>query len=875
MIWEQWTAPELKAIEEETSNSNKLSALAWRRFFGSAPWFAFVDQRGVVESWLNSGKERLIVLAMSYLNVHHRHSPDRVATLLEPYADRGGQWSVWLRNFMQWAEHHKSRRLFDLFLRLVDNGTLDEARGPIAVNSTFWSMLYGLGKDRPEWIPEVLAHRLRRCLAIMESAGERPGRRELLGDDHSVAEMAENSATQAPAAYVEHVLSVVLEISDSALTEDDPPRRDAVWPYLIRSEHPSGEYACLSALAGALATLAREGTTNLEDMISDLHRRDTHIANHLLLALFAGGAARYVDEAVSSLCNEPWRFECGYSSSPHWCAMEAIKAVFPHCTAENRERLEAVILDYVPHHERSADGYKWVGHAQFALLSAIPSELRSPHAGARFMELTRKFGEPEGEPQAISAQWIGSPIEKDATDRMTDDQWLSAIAKYRTELPTYSARDEYKGGALQLAQVFATRIQQEPDRFARLSLQFPSGTHPVYLGQTLASLKDASVEGDLKLQVCRKAFEESRGDYGRTIADVLGSIEDPLPNDAVAMLHWLATEHDDPAAELWQQATGGGRKHWNGEIDTAGINTTRGRAAIAVRDLILHDAAHVERFRITLDRMIRDPSTSVLSCVAGTLRAVAFRDPALGMSFFQDMNVPDDRMLATRDVYEFIRYRLRDSFVELRPVLERMLRSSEPEVCAAGARLSSLALLMDQSAADLVDQALGGGCHHRLGVAQIASGNIAISECRRWSEEMLAELFNDDDRAVRSKAASCFRQLKDEVLETYGELIEAFCNSKAFQEDSFSVLRMLEKSLGRLPGMTCLVCERFLDRFADEARDIRTHRAGDMFTVAKLIFRTYQQHQNDEWTSRSLNLIDHLCLERMGDVGDQLEHFER
>ena len=140
---------------------------------------------------------------------------------------------------------------------------------------------------------------------------------------------------------------------------------------------------------------------------------------------------------------------------------------------------------------------------------------------------------------------------------------------------------------------------------------------------------------------------------------------------------------------------------------------------------------------------------------------------------------------------------------------------------------------------------------------------------------MLNELFNDDDGAVRSEAASCFRKLKDEVLDTYGELIAVFCESKAFEEDSSSVLRTLEKSLGRLPGMTCLVCERFLDRFADEARDIRTHRAADMFTVAKLIFRTYQQHQNDEWTSRSLNLIDHLCLERMGDVGNQLEHFER
>ena len=68
---------------------------------------------------------------------------------------------------------------------------------------------------------------------------------------------------------------------------------------------------------------------------------------------------------------------------------------------------------------------------------------------------------------------------------------------------------------------------------------------------------------------------------------------------------------------------------------------------------------------------------------------------------------------------------------------------------------------------------------------------------------------------------------------------------------------------------------RFLDRFADEARDIRTHRAADMFTVAKLVFRTYQQHQNDEWTCRSLNLIDHLCLEGIGDAGSHLDQFER
>ena len=126
----------------------------------------------------------------------------------------------------------------------------------------------------------------------------------------------------------------------------------------------------------------------------------------------------------------------------------------------------------------------------------------------------------------------------------------------------------------------------------------------VYLERTLAALKSAAAASDLKLQVCRKAFGESRGHCGQSIADVLGSIEDPPPNDAIEMLHWLATEHEDPATEAWKEDAGGGQTYYNGEIHMNGINTTRGRAAIAISNLILHDATYVERFRPTLDGMV-------------------------------------------------------------------------------------------------------------------------------------------------------------------------------------------------------------------------------------------------------------------------------
>ena len=850
-IREKWLAPALESIRQGTPNQDKLSEIAWRRFFTAPSWFAVADQRGVIKDWLASGNDRLANVAVNYLNCHQGHAPDRVAALLEPYADCGGEWALRLRSLMKWADHQTSRRFFDLFLYLVDNGTLDEARGP----STFWSMLYGLGESRPEWVPEVLAHRLRRYLAVIRHAGGDLNRRELLGSDGSMVKMCFESAARAPADFVEHVLPVVLEISELAATGDNPPKLDVVWHIPMKDAPPDGEDACLSGLAEALVALACEDTADLRDVIANLRRRDTHIANHLLLALYGGGTARYADEAVSLLCDEPWRFKCGFSSSPNWCAMEAIRAVIPHCTIENRKRLEHVILNYVSPYERTRDGYKENGRTRFALLSAIPAELRSTRANTHFKELARKFGKPRGEPRGIIGRGVKSPIKESATDKMTDDQWLRAIAKYHSEDQWDFSDDEVKGGALQLAQALEARVKEEPERFAHLSLRFPADANPVYLERTLSALKSASVESDLKLQVCRKAFSESRGYCSRSIADVLGSIEEPLPDLAVEMLHWLATKHKDPAREAWQ---------------------VRGRATEAIRDLILTDDAYIDRFRPTLDRMIRDPSASVLSCVAGTLRAVAHHDPVLGMSLFHRMNLSEDHLLATPYAYHFVLDGLRDNFAELRPTVERMIRSSELEVCEAGARLASIATLLEHdSAADLADEALRGGVHHRLGVAQIASANIAVPEYRAWSEAKLVTLFNDDDADVRSEAASCFRHLGDESLDTYEDLITVFCDSKAYQENSFSILHLLEESLGRLPGMTCVVCKRFLDRFADEARDVRTSRSADTYTVAKLIFRTYQQHQNDEWTSSSLDLIDRLCLEGFADTGDEFEQFER
>ena len=330
------------------------------------------------------------------------------------------------------------------------------------------------------------------------------------------------------------------------------------------------------------------------------------------------------------------------------------------------------------------------------------------------------------------------------------------------------------------------------------------------------------------------------------------------------MLHWLATEHEDPDRELWREDAGGGQTYYNGEIYTHGINTTRGRAVEAVQRLILTDETYIHRLRPTIYRMLDDPSAAVRSCVAGVLRAVAVHDSALGMTLFRSMNLSEDRLLATVHASEYIRSHVQDGFADLRPIVERMLRSTDSQVCVAGARLASLAAMVHESAADLGDEALQGTPCQRLGVARVVARNVAVPRFRDWCQARLVILFDDHDERVRQATADCFSRLPDETLDTYGDMIESFCDSRAFPGGAFWLFQALEEARGRLPGITCMVCERSLDYPSSEA-----------FEAAKLMFRTYHQHQNDEWATRTLNLIDRRCLEGDPSLGSEFEDFDR
>ena len=882
-----WIESELQSIKSDQPNPDKFASLVWNRFFFSQSWFQIADRKGLIADWLASENDRLVDRGVNYVRFHQEHSGDRVAELLEPFLGKGGDWPRRFNEFMQFADLSNSRRFFDLFLTLIDNGTLDDTD----TNSNFGLVSHRLEQARPDWIPEVVAHWLQRRASVIRNNKDDKGELNWYNFFNSHNGQANNiydSASKTPEEFVQHVLPVVLEIIDEATVhnkEDTPPNYDAVWWRVHRfdSEYISIDQACINGLAVAVEKLAEQKSECIGAILADLRSRDTYVANCLLLRAYIAGAKHFADDAVSELCDKTWRFQCGYSSSSRRVAIQLIKAVTPLCSEENRARLEKAILDYTPDYERTSSGYKSRGWACFELLSGIPTEFRSEVAKKRYAELERKFKAPPSPPGAIEDGPVVSPIEESKAEKMTDEQWLKAIKRYDSEIEPFG-KDLLKGGALELASMLQEFVTREPERFARLSLKFPSNTNPFYMTYTLLGLKQTEGLTHLKLDVCRKAYSESRAEYGKEIADLLGSIEESLPDDAVQMLDWLATEHPEPQKELWNEEATGGTPYYGGDVLTAGINTTRGRAAEAIRNLIIRDATYVERFRATIEKLSGDKSIAVRSYAASVLLYVTNSDWEFALAQFakliefQISQTDGDRLLATPYIEHFIYHGLREHFDRLWGVVQRMLRSELPEMSEIGARLASLAVLYHHGEAEnLVEEALRGNPSQKLGVAKVASANIGQADCRQWSEQQLLRLFNDSDEKVRREVAMCFhsRSLEGQSLESYENLIVRFCDSMAYRENSSSILYALKESSHRLPGITYVVCEKFLEQFSDEARDIRTGRAGDVTDVAKLIVRTYHQHQKDKWASRCLDLIDLMCLERMSDISRSLSEYER
>ena len=154
--------------------------------------------------------------------------------------------------------------------------------------------------------------------------------------------------------------------------------------------------------------------------------------------------------------------------------------------------------------------------------------------------------------------------------------------------------------------------------------------------------------------------------------------------------------------------------------------------------------------------------------------------------------------------------------------------------------------------------------------------NVNIATCRSYCEDALIKLFDDPNENVRAEAARCFLRFEGMQIGEYVRLVTEFISSNAFQRNYYPLLRALEQTTAKLPEVTLLACERFIDVAGLAAADVSTREPGDdASTIIKLTLRAYQQSSDEAIRARSLDLIDKLMEHGAYGINDALEEFER
>ena len=861
--------------------SDPLTRLAWETV-RRPPWFQLVDSLGLVQRWLDDPDESFVDRAVSILNVIQRDMPDRVADIVEPHVGKSEQWNNRLRQLPLWGDWSQGRRYLELMLQLIDVGILDDVDGALAANSDFWLLLTELKSNRPSWGCRVVGHYFfRRRQLSLNARQPNPFdyRNGTIADSPFGERTLNELAGNAPESFVREVMPFMQAvIGGCASQEREGLRTDPIWSFRIFQSGYSIGAALLNAMETALSKLAVQQADVYRSVIEPLRGSPFETVQYLLIRSPAANGQIFADEGIDHLCNSPERLEIGYSSDTHWASRQLIESISPYCSDEKLARLETLLLGYYSDWERRNPSINRFGHAQFTLLGGIIEARRSEEVHKRLRELRRKFGGQEpASPQPMEAQLAQPPIPEDATKRMSDEQWLSAIHQHDTDEREFTQDGQYIGGALELSRLLENRVKNEPRRFAELVLRFPDHANPFYFEAVLRGLSDTNLDIETIVKVCKRCHRIEGRRLGRYICDpIANSAQGEVPAEAFDLVTWYATEDPDPQQEMWRTQVSPGKEYfYRGDILTAAINTNRGRAAQAMARLIENDHRRITYFQPALEKMVQDPSIAVRSCVAQTLLAVLRHDRDLAVTLFRQLCNTEDALLQTHFIEQFLSYALQTHFQELSHILRRMVTSQLPVVASSGARQACLTALEQSEAAELAELCLSGSEAQRIGAAQVLAANVKTAAFRSFCEEALKKLFNDCNDEVRSEAAQCFSRFEGTQLEEFEHLIAQFVSSDAFQQNYTHLLMALEETTAELPAVTLTACERFVDIAGLASSDTGTGTAWSADTVTKLTLRIYQQSKEDTIRARSLNLIDKLMENSAYGINEALENFER
>ncbi|WP_380285970.1 hypothetical protein [Kitasatospora purpeofusca] len=863
----------LEDLDATSEDWAVLDPLAWgegvtaerlRGLLGRPAWFDAADT-GRWERWL--ADPRTVPLVFRQLEWCTERRPERVLELLEPYVDADDAWRQRIRD---WVGKWPSPCSVDLVRRLIDRGDFDDDtdwRSGTGVR--FWDLFEQLAQQDAASAVRILGSFLTRALRRTAAAGYSDpfdsGHLPTPGGSR-VGALVSETAAAVPRTTLDHVLPFVISVVESSHAADPEAEiPQSRWTHPPSPFEPDISDALYAAAHDALRTLAEQEPSAVAEVMGVLAAGEGWALNFLACRTYARW--NRPDEALMWLTAASERLRLGWLDSPYWASRELIAAATQRCRDETLVQLLRTLLGHYPEHERTLKHRGLFGRAQYVLLEAVDGRRRTPEATRRLEELKRRF--PQNalrEPRPVEADFVGPPIDSSAGNHMTDTQWLRALRKHVQEGIDWSS-DRPRGGATELASLLETAARHRPQRFARLGCRFDGSIPPPAFAAVIDGVAGKVQPGHL-MDLCTHA-RLLVGEYvGRTICRaILNRAADVANHPASISLLADCVDDPDPAAESARTESYRGKYYYGGDLLTAGMNSTRGAAALAVGALLRTTDAPVQALLPLLDQLVRDPITAVRVCTADAVTALLCLAPAEALEFSERLftGAPVDIHGALTTQKLLTRALLHDT-ERFAPELIRALEGPEGAARHAGATWSVLAMQgrllprLPQGPAALTPAA-------RRGAAEMAASDPANGA------PLLRQMFHDGDAAVREAAARSMRAAASLPPEASEELVDSFLSSPALSEHPETLAVSLSQSTLRLPSWTLQACQALAAVSAEGSRTGQRGYALIQRYLIKTVLRLYRQG-GPATRAQCLDIIDGLYRVNAHDLSTAL-HGER
>lgn len=749
-----------------------------RNTISSPGWFDHLDSQGLLECWL--GDQELRDRALICLSGSVEARAVRVVELLKPYKQEKGGWSERISGLLRRADLQSSRELVDFQLSRIESG--------LAGGGEFWASTYTLREAHPDWVCELLGAYLRdRLRAAVEAGVVSPFDTSamLIPADLYIEELINEAAEKAPRQFVDEVWPVVVEMVERAAEEakqDDRLRPDPIW----RLRHYGDVYTdfeehLMLALETALREVAGSDPEYVKRLAAEQGDTDVESIVAFLYVGFSANPEALADSAIEFLLADRRRFQVPYSDGSHWATRKMLEAVTPKVSDDVLKRLEQPLFDHYTWWEKTANGRRGRGMAQFTLLCGISEERRSSAVRRRIAEWQRKFEQTDGNPPfGIRGGSVKSPIPQEKAAKMSDANWLRAINRYKGD--GFEDRIDFaKGDARELSWVLESEAKKDPERFALLATKLAGDAKVAYYEALLRGVGES--EDTVSESACAALVKHCHALPGRPCGQwiakpLIPRAGKPIDPELLEIVGWYAINGDvESGFDI-------GPNPDKRDRQMIGLNSVRGGIAHAIAEIVAGNKANIEPLAPAIESLLADQSLSIreaaMEIPVGMLRQDEER--ALG-AFMTGIEGADDLVLACRGAHEYMRFRA-DQFVEqVQPVIDRMVTSARLEVRDAGGTQAALLALVRPEAKDLFEKCLDGEAPLRLGVARVVAANFNSARFRALCEDALFALFEDADADVRKEASNAMRGLHRGDMSAANDLMRRFISSKAFRDE--------------------------------------------------------------------------------------------